>query len=562
MKTYWATPKTPRHQLVLLAPSLDDMIAKNDPLRQLDEVFDSLDWSEYERAYDGERGQPPIHPRYVAVAIYYGIMKGVRSSRRIEEATRKHIDFMWLLHGQTIDHATVCKFRTRFVKALKGMFLQVNRQDLERPDGRLTELVLDGTRMRACSDRHGARTAGWLEKRVAELQAEMEEAFRAMGEQDVKDDPQSATPEQLQRRLEKLQREQQRCEEALAVARQRDEAKREKDGKDATPVRVPVTDPDAFILPNKEGGYAPNYTPVAAVDSATGMIVAADVLADGSEAASVQPLMTQVREDFGRTPERLLCDSGFASGANQAAMEQQGIAMYAPVDTPVPEAHPARRDDPSQPLPEERIASLPRVGSSGKFDRNAFLFDAKNDCYRCPMGRALPSHRQLSRNTRDGKVLYTEYQSPDCTQCPLADLCLSRKATRRIVNRDEFEGVRENTARRMASEEGKAIYRRRAPEIEGTFGTVKGNMGIRAFLLRGLGKVRIEWLWICTAFNLKKLLKRMATTVPPGPKRAASCPQGRPSADLTVKHTHRAARFPNLAGRSDGFWAAQARLAA
>ncbi len=63
MSTYWATPATPRHQLVLLAPSLDDMITADDPLRQLDAIFDGLDWSEYDRAYDGARGQPPIHPR-------------------------------------------------------------------------------------------------------------------------------------------------------------------------------------------------------------------------------------------------------------------------------------------------------------------------------------------------------------------------------------------------------------------------------------------------------------------------------------------------------------------
>ena len=31
-------------------------------------------------------------------------------------------------------------------------------------------------------------------------------------------------------------------------------------------------------------------------------------------------------------------------------------------------------------------------------------------------------------------------------------------------------------------------------------------LGLRQFLLRGLDKVRSEWLWACTAFNLRKLM--------------------------------------------------------
>lgn len=525
MTTYWAKPTTPRQQLVLFAPSLDDMIGADDSLRVLDGVFAGLDWSLYEKEYDGAHGQPPIHPRYVAEAIFYGAMKGQRSSRKIEDATRMRIDFMWLLDGQTIDHSTLCKFRTRFQTALKGTFRDVNRRGLQLLGERLTELVVDGTRVRACSDRQGARNADWLEKRLADLQRHMDEALAEMAREDARNDPSDASVGQLEQHLEELQRQRQRYEAALAVARERDRAKRDDEGKSATAVRVPLNDPDSAVLPNKEGGYAPNYTPVAAVDSATGMILAADVLPDGSEAASVKPLLEQVKADHGQAPQRLLADSGFASGANQAALEQDGIALYTPVNTPVPEADPARRDDPSQPLPQDRIAALPRLRSSGKLDSYAFLFDPVRGLYWCPMGRALTEYRKLYRKTRSGKVLCTEYMCLYCAGCSLAGECLSRKATRRRVTRDEYEAARENTARRMATPEGKETYRNRAPAIEGTFGTIKGNLGVRFFLLRGLQKVRTEWLWICTAFNLRKLLKLLAAVKAPATPRPSSPPQ-------------------------------------
>ena len=561
MNTYWAKPPVPRHQLVLLAPSLDDMIAPGDPIRQLDAIFDSLDWSEYERAYDGAHGQPPIHPRYVAAALFYGIMRGLRTGRRVEEATRKHIDFMWLLQGQTLDHATVCKFRTRFKDALKGTFRQINQQGLERLGEAMVELVIDGTRLRANSDRHGARTAAWMEARLAQLQAHVEQALQDMAAEDLKDDPSSASSDQIRERLAELLREKEKYEAALEVARQRDEVKREKDGKNATPVRVPITDPSSLLLPNKEGGYAPNHTPVALVDTASGMIVAATVLPDGSEPAAVQPLLAEVQKELGTKPQRLLADSGFASGANHAALEEQGIALYAPVSAPVPEAHPARREDPSQPLSPDRIASLPRVGSNGTFDRNAFLFDPQKEGYWCPMGRPLPV-RRVSRHPLDGTVLLTEYQSHDCTLCPLAGNCLSRKATKRTVTRDPYENARENTARRMAGDEAKAIYRRRAPTIEGTFGTIKGNMGIRAFLLRGLDKVRVEWLWICTAFNLKKLLKLLAAAAPAGGQGVAGHAGSVRRGNGAGEHVHGLLVLSLAIRRSAGFATVEACLAA
>ena len=477
------------------------------------------------------RGQPPIHPRHMAAAVLYGIICGVRSSRRLEEATRVRIDFMWLLHGMSIDHSTLAKFRTRHEAALKSLFRRVNRQALQQMESKLVELIFDGTRMRANSDRHGARTAGWLERRLEELQRHMDEALQQMDAADLHENVDTAAPAALQAHIEGLRQEVERCEKALAVARERDEAKREKDGQGATAVRVPVTDPDAFLVPNKEGGYAPNHTPVAGVDGGSGLILAAAVLANGSEAAAVQPMVEAVQQDHEVGIERVLFDSGLASGANLDAMAGQGIEVYAPVDSPSGQNHPAQREDPSQPLPPERIAALPRTKSGGKLDRNAFLYDPQLDLYWCPLGRRLPPHRTISRKTPDGPVQHTEYQSLDCEHCPLSAGCLSGKARRRSINRDPFEARREETARRMATDDGKAIYRRRAPVIEGTFGCIKSAMGVRQFLLRGLTKVRIEWLWICTAFNLKKLLRFLAGRAPRSPVRPVPPQASVPRAD-------------------------------
>ena len=62
----------------------------------------------------------------------------------------------------------------------------------------------------------------------------------------------------------------------------------------------------------------------------------------------------------------------------------------------------------------------------------------------------------------------------------------------------------------MASDEGKRLYQQRAHVAETPFGILKAAMGLRQFLLRGLPKVKTEWRWAVTAFNLGKLVREIA----------------------------------------------------
>jgi hypothetical protein len=60
-------------------------------------------------------------------------------------------------------------------------------------------------------------------------------------------------------------------------------------------------------------------------------------------------------------------------------------------------------------------------------------------------------------------------------------------------------------AARLASEGGRARYRRRKAIVEPVFGWIKEVLGFRRFSLRGVAKVRGEWNVICLAVNLKRL---------------------------------------------------------
>ena len=65
-------------------------------------------------------------------------------------------------------------------------------------------------------------------------------------------------------------------------------------------------------------------------------------------------------------------------------------------------------------------------------------------------------------------------------------------------------------AARLASDTGRARYRRRKAIVEPVLGWIKEVLGFRRFSLRGEAKARGEWNVICLAINLKRL-HRLAT---------------------------------------------------
>jgi transposase len=501
----WAKAPVLRSQMQLYPQCLDEVVSACHPVRMLDTILSKMDWSVWEAHYDGHCGQPPIHPQLMAGAILYGLMRHIRSSRELEDATHERLDYIWWFEGRTVDHSTFAKFRTQFTDELKRLNSEIGKEICSRYQDTLMGLILDGTRVRADSDRHGARTAQCLERLVTACVTELNKRLEHLGELDKRDDTTDVEKESLVREVEQLKSKIKKYEAALSVAHERDEKKQEEHGKAATPVRVPVTDPDAQITPNKEGGFAPNYLPVAGVNATTGHIAYEDVLPDSDENMSVAAAVKAVAAEQGCAPDWIAADSGFASGENLKWLEEQQVAAYMPTNTDFRETNPANRPDPTQPVPAEQVECLPRKNS--KFSHAAFIYDAEHDRYYCPMGEALlPKSTGKYHRTKIG---YTKYQCPGCEQCPLSKQCMTEKATVRTVQRDEYQAHRERTGKRMATHEGSAIYSKRAPVVEGVFAVLKHILGIRRFLLRGLEKVRIEWHWICSAYNLKRLLRLM-----------------------------------------------------
>jgi hypothetical protein len=323
--------------------------------------------------------------------------------------------------------------------------------------------------------------------------------------------PQGPTPA---RQLAAWQKRKAKLQDALAQIERRQQ---ESAGKKPVKPIASTTDPSSRSMKDKEGRVKPNYNVQLVVDDQASMIVAAEVNDAADDHGQLVPMLDEVIEQCGRAPAAVSADSGYNTGAALAELERREIRAYLPdagTRSDAAEAADAEREAvqaarAGEVLTEAQWSALPK-DSAGHIDKTAFRYDPASDSYRCPAGERLVFIRTSQDRQQSGVVLRRQYgfaaNSP-CALCAHATACCRVPERGRTVNRDQYEERRERLRVRMASEEGKARYKRRRETVEPRFGYIKQTLGVRRFLHRGLQKVRTEWSMLCTAVNIGVLLR-------------------------------------------------------
>ena len=92
---------------VVMPLNVAKMIDENDPVFKMAEILSELDYRKLRGTY--RRRWRSISPEIMFSIVVYANMKGIYSSRGIEEACRTDICFMWLLqYRKAPDHTTIC----------------------------------------------------------------------------------------------------------------------------------------------------------------------------------------------------------------------------------------------------------------------------------------------------------------------------------------------------------------------------------------------------------------------------------------------------------------------
>ena len=139
----------------------------------------------------------------------------------------------------------------------------------------------------------------------------------------------------------------------------------------------------------------------------------------------------------------------------------------------------------------------------GRYDRRNFRFNQEEDIFHCPEGKRLVFKVNQMKDGINSRI----YVGQECSLCKQRVECTRSKA--RHIKISEVDGIMERMRKKLLTEEGKEIYKKRPSTVEPVLGNIKKNFGYRDFLSQGIEKVRGEFDLICIAHNIKKIHKHV-----------------------------------------------------
>ncbi len=454
-----------RAQSLLLPASVEDYVGEDNPVRAIEAFVDGFDLAKagFVRAEAKETGRPGYHPGDLLKLYLYGYLNRVRSSRRLEAECHRNLEVVWLLRGLRPDFKTVADFRRENAPAFKvafRRFVYLCRQlDLF---GREL-LVIDGTRLKAVNSTERNFTREKLKTMLKNADARLAEYLAELAKADDQDGgPPAGTPP-LKNLAEKIATLQKRRDEYAAI-----QAELERTGEN----QVSLTDPDSRAMATYPK-VGVGYNAQVAVDAKHQLIVEQEVTNAGSDLGQLAPTAIPAKEALGVGTIQATADRGRYKGEDIAACEAAGITAFVP-----------------KPLGRGAAAS------KGLFPKEAFVYDAAADTYRCPAGETLWPRTHWMR---DGHQVVVYYDGAACKRCLIKAQCTSAKRWRQIA-RWEGEAVLDAMAARLAA--NPQMTRLRRNTVEHPFGTIKHAMNQGHFLLKGLRQVRAEFSLSALAYNL------------------------------------------------------------
>jgi transposase len=357
------------NQTLLFPPSLHDWLPEGHLARFLLDVVSALDLSAVYKSYQDKdgRGQAAYAPEMMVRLLLYGYAKGVYSSRKIQTRTFEDVAFRYLSGDQHPDHATIAEFRKRHLDALSGLFTQALLLCSEAGLVKLGHVSIDGTKIKANASKHKAMSYKHMNETEARLKQEVDALLAAAEKTDTEEDAQygkdrhgDELPTELQRRESRLQKigaakaameqdakekaAQERAETEQKLAEREEQERRtgkKKRGRKPEPpdddkgrpddtAQRNFTDPESRIMPDgaNKGSFVQGYNAQIAVDSASQVIVAAEVTQETNDKKQLLPMIAQIAANLEQKPEKVSADTGYFSEANVTDESVKDVDLY------------------------------------------------------------------------------------------------------------------------------------------------------------------------------------------------------------------------------------------
>ena len=498
------------------------IIPDNDCVRLLGQFVEELDLSDLYSTYSRVK-ENQVSPRQMLKIMLYAYHEGNFSSRGIEKACRRDINYMYLLEGRSApDHATIARFRSIHFAEVAEKYLAMSvsyLMELGEISGK--EIFIDGAKIEAnankytfvwkksvtknqakllekmallvqeCVETYGLRKIWHGQVKEKHLEKVIRQLYRIKEEEGIEFVHGSGKRKtQLQRHIEELEEGAARLKEyskKLSILGERNSYSK--------------TDPDATFMRMKEdamlnGQLKPAYNLQLGVDS--GYISWLTLSPRPTDTMTLIPFLKGLESSLGHRYPVVVADAGYESEENYSFLEERKIAaVIKPANYEISKTRKYRKDI-------SRKENMP--------------YDPEGDFYTCMNGSQLKACYTKKRKTASGYLREeTIYRCDDCLGCPHKSECIKGKnwkipeeeRFKTLSVSRKFERQRKECLERIVSEEGVQLRVNRSIQAEGAFALWKEDQKFRQFLCRGQANVYAESVLMAIAQNIGNLHRRI-----------------------------------------------------
>lgn len=498
------------YQLVLPL-NIEGLIPEDESVRLLSHELEDLDYHKLYKAYSAKGRNPAVDPKTMFKILTYAYSQQIYSSRKIESACRRDINFMWLLAGQKApDHATIARFRTGYLaEACEDLFYQYVRHLSKIRELSKETVYIDGTKVEACANKYTfvwkksvgkweAKMHEQIKKAVDELNREYVTSFR------ITEKSRSASVKEIVDYL-KTQMKEQKIERIHGKGRRKTAVQRhlelfenylkrqeQYDLHNATfqgRSNYCKTDPDATFMHMKDdhmrnAQLKPGYNVQIGVDSE--YIVAAGIFQDRNDTWTLIPMLKEMKHHHNWKYSSVTADSGYESEESYEYLKKNKQVPYI--------------------KPQTYEQWKKRSFKNNISKRENMTYDPEHDTYTCHAGKLLTARYVTHSKSKSGyKSEITVYECADCNGCPYKEKCTKSAGNKSLKVSKNFIANRQASYENILSEKGIRYRMNRSIQVEGAFGVLKNDYEFQRFLLRGKNKVKTEILLLCLGYNINKL---------------------------------------------------------
>ncbi|TAE13585.1 MAG: IS1182 family transposase [Bacteroidetes bacterium] len=514
-----------QHQIMLLPPSLDELIGVNHPVRVVNEVLNKIDIQPLIRKYR-TGGASNYHPQMLLKVLVYAYMNNVYSSRKIEEALQQNIHYMWLSGMSTPDHNTINRFRGEKLKEpLRNIFTEVVLLLAEEGLLSIKELYTDGTKIESAANKYSFVWGNSIKTNRSKIKQQVDELWgyaQSVASSELEDpeptDFEKITSEKVKATIEKIDAVLKDKPEVSKAIKQklnygkkhwpealdRYEAQEKIMGENRN--SYSKTDTDATFMRMKEdhmlnGQLKPAYN--IQISTNNQYVTNYSTHQSTTDTTTLTAHLEQYKEQYQAMPAVVTADAGYGSEENYQYLQDNNIEAYVKYNHFDREQHSTTQD-------------------KKPFTADKLYYNAQQDYYVCPMGQRMHKLYTQTKETKNGyKQTVTKYGGVNCSRCPLNGVCHKSKSNRVIEVNHHLNSLKQAAKEKLQTELGIYHRKKRCADVEPVFANIKSNHQFKRFKLRGMEKVTIEIGLLSLAHNLRKKTKHTSRQSYPITQKAA-----------------------------------------